>query len=81
MHRPRNSRVDLSAHGAGNGAVPVKPGTFAPDDVKDGAFAQFADARTLVEHKRVLVSRDVHAALPAIYCFTRQLGSRRHGIP
>jgi hypothetical protein len=52
----------------------VKPGTFAPDDVKDGAFAQFADARTLVEHNAYLVSRDVHRALPGDLLFYRQFG-------
>jgi len=52
----------------------VKPGTFAPEDLTDGAFAQFADARTLVEHNAYLVSRDVRAALPGDLLFYRQFG-------
>lgn len=52
----------------------VKPGAFARDDVKNGAFAQFADARTLVERNAYLVSRDVHRALPGDLLFYRQFG-------
>ena len=52
----------------------VKPGAFAGEDVKDGAFAQFADARTLVERNAYLVSRDVHWALPGDLLFYRQFG-------
>jgi hypothetical protein len=52
----------------------VKPGAFQPDDVADGAFAQFADARTLVERNAYFVSRDVRAALPGDLLFYRQFG-------
>jgi uncharacterized protein YfaT (DUF1175 family) len=52
----------------------VKPGTFVRDDVKNGAFAQFADARTLVERNAYLVSRDVRRALPGDLLFYRQFG-------
>ena len=52
----------------------VKPGAFALDDLTDGAFAQFADAKTLVERNAYLVSRDVRAALPGDLLFYRQFG-------
>ena len=52
----------------------VKAGTFVGDDVKNGAFAQFADARTLVERNATLVSRDVNRALPGDLLFYRQFG-------
>ncbi len=52
----------------------VKPGTFVHDDVKNGSFAQFADARTLVERNAYLVSRDVRRALPGDLLFYRQFG-------
>ena len=52
----------------------VKPGAFAPNDLSDGAFAQFADAKTLVERNAYLVSRDVRAALPGDLLFYRQFG-------
>jgi uncharacterized protein YfaT (DUF1175 family) len=58
----------------GNALFRVRPGAFHPDDLSDGAFAQFADARTLVERNTFLVSRDVRAALPGDLLFYRQFG-------
>jgi uncharacterized protein YfaT (DUF1175 family) len=52
----------------------VRPGAFEPRDVNDGAFAQFADARTLVERNAYLVNRDVREALPGDLLFYRQFG-------
>lgn len=52
----------------------VKPGAFSAEDLTDGAFAQFADARTLVERNAYLVSRDVRAAEPGDLLFYRQFG-------
>ena len=66
--------MELSAYGAGCGAVPGEAGGVCRDDVKNGAFAQFADARTLVERNATLVSRDVHRALPGDLLFYRQFG-------
>ena len=43
-------------------------------DLDDGAFAQFADAKTLVESNAFLLSRDVRAALPGDLLFYRQFG-------
>ena len=50
----------------------VRSGAFAASDLDDGAFAQFADAKTLVERDAFLVSRDVRAALPGDLLFYRQ---------
>ena len=58
----------------GLGLFRVRPGAFAAPDLDDGAFAQFADARTLVERNAFLVSRDVRVALPGDLLFYRQFG-------
>jgi uncharacterized protein len=52
----------------------VRPGAFEPGDLSNGAFAQFADAKTLVERNAYFVSRDVRAALPGDLLFYRQFG-------
>jgi len=52
----------------------VRPGAFEPSDIGDGAFAQFADARTLVERNAFFVGRDVRRALPGDLLFYRQFG-------
>ncbi len=51
----------------------VRAGPFVPADLSDGAFAQFADARTLMEHNTYRVSRDVRQARPGDLLFFRQL--------
>ncbi len=56
------------------GLFRVRPGPFSPADLDDGAFAQFADAQTLVERNAFLVSRDVRTALPGDLLFYRQFG-------
>jgi hypothetical protein len=56
----------------GAGLFRIRPGAFEPSDVTDGAFAQFADAKTLVEHNAYLVGRNVHEALPGDMLFYRQ---------
>lgn len=52
----------------------VRPGSFAAADTANGAFAQFADARTLVERNAYFVSRDVLEAQPGDLLFFRQFG-------
>jgi uncharacterized protein YfaT (DUF1175 family) len=52
----------------------VRPGSFEAADLTNGAFAQFADARTLVERNAYFVSRDVHQAQPGDLLFFRQFG-------
>ncbi len=50
------------------------PGPFQPADISNGAFAQFADAKTLVRDNAYLIGRDVHVALPGDLLFYRQFG-------
>lgn len=52
----------------------VRPGSFEPGDASNGAFAQFADAKTLVERNATLVSREVREAQPGDLLFYRQFG-------
>lgn len=52
----------------------VRPGSAEPQDASSGAFAQFADAKTLVQRNAFFVSRDVRAALPGDLLFYRQFG-------
>ena len=52
----------------------VAPGAFRPQDLDHAAFAQFADAKTLVERNAFLVSRDARQALPGDLLFYRQFG-------
>jgi uncharacterized protein len=51
----------------------VKPGSYAPNDLKTGAFAEFADAKTLKSLNMFLVSRDVRRARPGDVLFYFQL--------
>jgi len=52
----------------------VTPGPATAQDLQHGAFAQFADAKTLVERNAYLVSRDVRQAQPGDLLFYRQFG-------
>jgi uncharacterized protein YfaT (DUF1175 family) len=58
----------------GAGLFRVRPGSFEAADAANGAFAQFADAKTLVERNAYFVSRDVRAAQPGDLLFYRQFG-------
>ncbi len=58
----------------GAGLFRVTPGPFVQGDESDGAFAQFADAKTLVVRNTYLVSRDVWQAEPGDLLFYRQFG-------
>jgi uncharacterized protein YfaT (DUF1175 family) len=51
----------------------VRPGPFLPQDMDDGGFAQFADARTLMQNNTSLVGRDLRQARPGDLIFYRQL--------
>lgn len=51
----------------------VRPGAFAAEDVTNGAFAEFADAKTLKSFNAHFVTRDVHLARPGDLLFYRQL--------
>ncbi len=56
------------------GIFRIAPGAFDAADVSNGSFAQFADAKTLVERNAYLVSRDVRQAQPGDLLFFRQFG-------
>ena len=51
----------------------VKPGVYAPDDLRSGAFAEFADAKTLRSLNMFYVSRDIRQARPGDLLFYYQL--------
>ena len=52
----------------------VRGGSFAPDDFNDGAFAEFADAKTLWRRNAYFVGRDISRARPGDLLFFRQEG-------
>jgi uncharacterized protein YfaT (DUF1175 family) len=54
----------------------TRPGAFAPDDIRDGAFAEFADAESLRRFNTHFVSRDLKSARPGDLIFFRQAGQR-----
>ena len=58
----------------GAGLFRIRPGGFEPADATNGAFAQFADAKTLVERNAYFVSRDLRQAQPGDLLFYRQFG-------
>jgi uncharacterized protein len=51
----------------------VRPGAFLPEDLHNGAFAQFADAQTLMQRNSYLIGRDLRLARPGDLIFYRQL--------
>ena len=56
----------------GAGLFRVRPGPFFASDLKDGAFAEFADAKTLSRYNAFFVTRNVERALPGDLLFYRQ---------
>ena len=54
----------------------VRGGTFEVSDLRDGAFAQFADVETLWRHNTHFLGRDLHRARPGDLLFFRQDGHR-----
>jgi uncharacterized protein len=54
----------------------TRPGAFAPADVTDGSFREFADAESLRRYNTYRVSRDLSAARPGDLLFFRQEGHR-----
>ena len=51
----------------------VRAGSFQPADLSSGAFAQFADAETLMRYNTYPVTRDIRLAEPGDLLFYRQL--------
>jgi uncharacterized protein YfaT (DUF1175 family) len=60
----------------GAGLFRTRPGAFAPDDISNGTFAEFADADALRRYNTHFVSRDLSAARPGDLLFFRQEGHR-----
>jgi len=58
------------------GLFRTKPGAFAPDDIADGTFSQFADAESLRRYNSHFVSRQLNAARPGDLLFFRQQGHK-----
>jgi len=58
----------------GAGLFRVRPGNFESADTTNGSFAQFADAKTLVERNAYFVTRDARQAEPGDLLFYRQFG-------
>lgn len=52
----------------------VRTGPFSEEDLKDGAFAEFADAKTLERLNTYFLSRDIRVARAGDLLFYRQLG-------
>ena len=50
----------------------VRPGPLVETDMKDGAFAEFADAKTLSRFNAYFISREIARALPGDLLFYRQ---------
>jgi hypothetical protein len=51
----------------------IRPGAFLPADLKNGTFAEFADAKILKDFNMHFLSRDIRAARPGDILFYRQL--------
>jgi uncharacterized protein len=58
----------------GTGLFRIAPAAFTAPDLTNGAFAQFADAKTLWQRNTYFVTRDVHTAQEGDLLFYRQLG-------
>lgn len=60
----------------------VKPGVYVPGDERNGAFAEFADAKTLNSLNTFFVSRDIRQARPGdlLFFFQLEQGSRFHSM-
>jgi len=69
-------KYDYPHTALGAGLFRTLPGAFAPDDVTNGAFREFADAESLRRYNTYLVSRDLSAARPGDLLFFRQPGHR-----
>jgi uncharacterized protein len=62
----------------GAGLFRVRDGGFVGEDLNNGAFAQFADAKTLWQRNSYFVGREVSRARPGDLLFFRQEG---HDLP
>jgi uncharacterized protein YfaT (DUF1175 family) len=55
----------------------TRPGPFAPEDLKGGGFAEFADSATLLRYNTYRVSRELRAARPGDLLFFYQYAQRQ----
>jgi len=69
-------KYDYPHTAVGTGLFRTKAGAFTPDDIEDGAFAQFADAESLRLYNTHFVSRQLSAARSGDLLFFRQEGHR-----
>jgi len=69
-------KYDYPHTGLGSSLFRIRPGSFAPQEISDGTFAEFADAESLWRFNTHLISRDFHAARPGDLLFFRQSGHR-----
>ena len=58
----------------GAGIFRVREGSFRANDLNNGAFAQFADAKTLWRYNSYFIGRDIARAQPGDLLFFRQEG-------
>lgn len=58
----------------GAGLFRVRDGSFSPSDLDDGAFAEFANAKSLWRYNSYFVGRDISRARPGDLLFFRQEG-------
>jgi uncharacterized protein YfaT (DUF1175 family) len=63
------SKFAYPAWPLGRGLFRTRSGPLSPTDLQDGAFAEFADAATLLRYNTFPVSRDLHAARPGDLLF------------
>ncbi len=72
LSRPSVAQYVYPATPLGAGMFRVREGAYSPGDATSGAFAQFADARSLWRYNTFLLSRNVSAARPGDLLFFRQ---------
>jgi len=75
-HAASVRKYDYPHTALGAGLFRTRPGAFAPDDITNGTFAEFADAESLRRYNTHFVSRDLNAARPGDLLFFRQEGHR-----
>ena len=56
----------------------VRPGPFRPQDLSDGSFAQFSDARTLLRFNTHSIGRNLSGALPGDLLFFEPAADQFH---
>jgi uncharacterized protein YfaT (DUF1175 family) len=56
----------------------LRPGPFAPEDLNDGGFGQFADAENLLLYNAIRIGKDIGQAQPGDLLFYRQ---ENQGMP